>query len=118
MILRDNQVKILWIITGILCSLVCACNQSDLTLIEQNGKWGYINSKKKVVIPPKFDDAYDFLQGLARVKMDNKYGFIDKTGKVIIKPQFDWASDFSDGVAHVFAEGKQNYIELDQYIQK
>ena len=53
MILRDNQVKILWIIiTGILCSLVCACNQSDLTLIEQNGKWGYINSKKDIVIPP------------------------------------------------------------------
>ena len=89
-----------------------------MSAIKIINQWGYIDGKVRVVIPPKFDDAYDFLQGLARVKMDNKYGFIDKTGKVIIKPQFDWASDFSDGVAHVFAEGKQNYIELDQYIQK
>ena len=84
MILRDNQVKILWIIiTGILCSLVCACNQSDLTLIEQNGKWGYINSKKKVVILPKFDDALPFSEKLAAIKMRNQWGYIDGKGRVV-----------------------------------
>jgi hypothetical protein len=80
-------------------------------------KWGYVDGKGKVVIAPEFDDAYDFSQRLARVKVDDKYGFIDKKGEVIIKPQFDWASDFSDGMARVFVGGKQSYIELDQYIQ-
>ena len=42
-----------------------------------------------MVIPPQFDSAENFHEGLAIVKINNKYGYIDKTGKMIILPQFD-----------------------------
>ena len=93
----DNWVKILWIVIIGMCSLICACNQSDLTPVEQNGKWGYVNSKKEIVIPPKFDDALPFSEKLAAIKMRDKWGYIDGKGRVIIVPNFDvrHVKDFS-----------------------
>src|SRR5437868_9194689 len=82
--------------------------RSGLFPIEQNYKWGYMNASGKIVIPPQFDAADYFYEGLARVTVDKKKregigkgGYIDKTGKWVIKPQFDLASEFSEGLAAV-----------------
>ena len=43
---------------------------------------GYIDSKGKIVIGFRFDDATDFSEGLAAVENDGKWGYIDKQGEV------------------------------------
>ncbi len=61
----------------------------------------YIPGMEFVVIPPQFDQADSFSEGLARVKIGNKWGYIDKKGKLVIQPQFDEAASFSEGLALV-----------------
>ncbi|EAL1455719.1 WG repeat-containing protein, partial [Campylobacter coli] len=57
--------------------------------VELNGKWGFIDKNGEFAIKPKFDDIWDFSEGLAKVKLNGKYGFIDKNGDFVIKPKFD-----------------------------
>ena len=49
----------------------------------------------------KFDEAWDFSEGLAAVKIGGKVGFINKAGEIVINPQFDNAGSFSEGLARV-----------------
>ncbi len=67
-----------------------------------DGKFGYMNSKKEVVIKPQYSSCSSFNNGLAKVKSGNKYGFIDTKNKWIIAPNFDNTSDFKEGVAVVY----------------
>lgn len=83
------------------------------------GKYGYIDSTGKMVIPP-YDYAGEFSEGLAMVAVGGewishgtislhgggKFGYIDKTGRILIKPQYSQASSFSEGLARVAVGGK------------
>lgn len=56
-----------------------------------DANWRYINKDGEEIISLslKYDDkAYDFLNGLAKIKSNGKYGFIDKTGKEVIIPKY------------------------------
>lgn len=70
----------------------------------------------KFQIEPKFDNAENFSDGLARVydRESNKYGFIDKTGKLVIPYQFDDVYNFSDGLARVYNSRTQKYGFIDK----
>ena len=46
-------------------------------------KYGFVDKAGKEVIPPAYEDAFDFSEGFAAVKLNGKWGFIDKTGKEI-----------------------------------
>jgi hypothetical protein len=74
-------------------------------------KWGYLDKTGKIAIEPQLEEAYDFSEGLARVKQYGKYTFIDKTGKVITDPVFDSAGDFSGGLARVAVGTRWGYID-------
>jgi hypothetical protein len=75
-------------------------------------QYGYINAKGELVIPPTFEDAWDFAaNGLARVEMEGKQGYINAKGGFVIEPNFGWAGDFAaNGLAVVEMEGKWGYI--------
>ncbi|CDN11825.1 MAG: WG repeat-containing protein [Richelia sp.] len=62
------------------------------------------------IIPPQFDDAASFSEGLTWVSMGLKLGYIHKGGKTIMKPQFDRASSFSNRLATVAIDGQLGYI--------
>lgn len=67
-------------------------------------KVGYINETGEVVIPPRFDAARDFSDGLAYVEAPGFRGFIDRAGKRVIKiDDALMANDFHEGLAAVGA---------------
>jgi hypothetical protein len=51
-----------------------------------NNKYGYIDKKGNFIIKPQFDVAWDFMQGIARVKVGNKKGYVNKVGEVFMEP--------------------------------
>lgn len=48
-----------------------------------NWKYGFINKDFNEVIPPIYDFAYEFQDGLARVEKDEKWFYIDKNGNFV-----------------------------------
>jgi hypothetical protein len=76
-------------------------------------KYGYKDSVGNVIIPAKFDDAYDFSDGLARVKINNKWSFINKHGNLVFTLQIvcDEVGDFQYGAALVKQNDIYGYID-------
>ena len=93
-----------------------------LARVSKDDKVGYVDQTGRWVIEARFDEAEDFKEGLAAVKVavkvddtvKPKFGFIDKTGKMVIEPQFSEASSFSEGLAAVTI----NSMDQDGYIDK
>lgn len=72
----------------------------------------WINKNIKT-FEPKFDIAYDFVEGCARVCLNRKYGFIKTDGSYLIEPKFDYAYDFFEGLAIVKLNDKWGFIKTD-----
>jgi hypothetical protein len=81
--------------------------------VERDGQWGFMDKSGKLVVPPKYEDADFFVDGLARVELDGKWGYIGPDGKEVIKPQYEDAGNFSDGLARVKVDGKWGFIGPD-----
>lgn len=94
--------------------LCCAtsCTSSDYERLypicdTQGKRFGFIDKDGKVVVETTYDGAYNFSEGLGRVKQDGKWGFVDAMGKMVISPQLDYCSDFHEGLCAVgFKDGK------------
>jgi hypothetical protein len=82
-----------------------------MAAVKAGDKWGYINTKGKMVIAPQFDFARDFYEGLAGVKIGGKWGYIDKAGKMVIAPQSGFGYAFSEGRARVYVDKKWGFID-------
>lgn len=68
---------------------------------EYNGKYGYKNRDDEVVIGPKYEFAYDFVDGVAIVKKDGKYGFLGDLGEEITPIKYNGVKPFENGRALV-----------------
>lgn len=68
-----------------------------------SNKVGFVDTRGRWVIKPRFADAYEFHEGLAAFRMSEfgKVGFVDPRGKVIIPRKF--GTNFK--VPPVFSEG-------------
>ncbi|MBD1839564.1 WG repeat-containing protein [Coleofasciculus sp. FACHB-501] len=107
-----------------------------LAAVKIENKWGYIDRRNTkaldapqgwinnfllrfqtifnpntLTIPPQFDSADAFSEGMARIGVGGKYGYIDTTGKLVILPQFEDAKSFSEKLAAVKLVGKWQYID-------
>ena len=51
--------------------------------VKQSGLWGYIDEHAQWVIPPQYDSANNFRDGLALVEKDGKLMYIDRSGAVV-----------------------------------
>ncbi|WP_417346607.1 WG repeat-containing protein [Ferrimonas sp.] len=62
----------------------------------------YIDGRGDIALDGRFDEAYPFSEGRARVwKRRKGFGFIDDRGRWIVRPGYAQAEDFSEGLASV-----------------
>jgi hypothetical protein len=84
-----------------------------ISLKEAGGsKWGYINSKGKFVLKPIYEEAGDFQDGVAIVRLKGLSGVIDFNGYYIVKPKYETIHPFSEGRATVMDQ--QGYKVIDE----
>ncbi|KAA6346347.1 hypothetical protein EZS27_006133 [termite gut metagenome] len=83
-----------------------------------NGKWGFINKEKEIIVLPKYDEAYLQRDGMSRVRINGMFGFINEKGEVSIKAKYDQAEDFNRGFANVTNGGKPYYINTKGHRKK
>lgn len=68
-----------------------------------HGKWGFIDSLGREITPLKYDQVWEFSEGLAAVNIGaigcegGKWGFIDKKGKVVIPIKYDYVGMIDGG---------------------
>lgn len=64
----------------------------DRSLVISGGKWGYVDSTGKVVIPATYDGARASCRATGIVKQEKKWGLIDMTGAQRIPCVYDGVS--------------------------
>jgi len=80
-----------------------------LAVVKLNGKYGYMDTQGRVVIPARFDQARSFSEGLALVQVNGTWSFIDRTGNQVITapPSTVEIAPFSDGLARFTNEASE-----------
>jgi len=78
------------------------------------GEWGYQDKSGTYVIPPQFDRAEHFSEGLAVVQLKHKFGYIDSTGRLVIPVKFTQAAPFSEGLALVYTTWGMNILGAEE----
>ena len=99
---------------GLIMVLDTTNSKGDL----RKSKWGYLNTKGEVVIPPKYFRASDFSEGFAAVLTEKGWGYIDTTGKLVIKGNYAAADLFSEGLAAVYIGDNLAVGERNAFINK
>lgn len=68
-------------------------------LLTKDGLWGFMNSRGKWILNPKYSFARPFFEGLAVVGTEGgKKGVIDRDGNFVIPQVFDEITDCSGGI--------------------
>ena len=86
-------------------------------VMDDNGRYGYLNQYGREMIKPQFLHARHFFEGLAVVEKERrdisggKWGYIDTTWNFVIEPRFDYVLDFSNGFAAAMIDGKWGFID-------
>ena len=57
--------------------------------VSEKNVWSYIDKTGEFVTDLEFEEAYDFCDGYAKVKVDGKWGMIDTNFNFIIPCQYD-----------------------------
>jgi hypothetical protein len=60
-----------------------------LAAVRIQGRFGYIDTRGKLVIAPQYKAAGEFRGGYAEVKINGSSGIIDRQGRVVIPAQFE-----------------------------
>lgn len=85
-----------------------------LAAVSKNDKYGFIDTKGKVVIELKYEWASSFSDGLTIVSVEGLYGAIDTQGKTVIPFEYQALADFHDG----FATAARPPKDLENYESK
>lgn len=78
----------------------------------QGDLFGYADAAGRMVVPPRYELADTFSDGLALVRERGKFGYIDARGSLAIPADFLHALPFRNGIAAVRNDG--DWIFLDR----
>ncbi len=80
-----------------------ASSPKSQTLIpfRKDGKWGYCDADKNVVVAPKYDDALPMTEGMAAVSLNDDWGFIDQSGNIAVPMKYRSVVAFNHGLGGV-----------------
>jgi|GEM_PF-3287662 len=89
------------------------CNEGCIQYTRSlwGGVYGFVNIKTGSDSGFAFEDARDFNDGYAAVRVNGLWGYIDTDFTKVIEPQFDSALDFNDGLTGVEKRGYWGYID-------
>ena len=82
-----------------------------LFIVKKANKYGFIDTKGKVVIPFMYENANRMSEGLAAVQLNELYGYINRYNKMIIKCKYDYAKPFSEGYGIVTKNGADGVVD-------
>ena len=68
---------------------------------DEKGKCGYANEQGEVVIKCKYDIAFEFKDGMAKVGKGDKLGFIDSEGKEILPVKYEEITLWREGIYRI-----------------
>lgn len=95
-------------VLSVLClaAVSAADGPGPLFPVVQGGRWGYVDRAGAVVIPPRFDAARRFSEGLASVRIGETLAYVDTRGETVLVPDLEPAGGtlhrpFSNGLAAV-----------------
>lgn len=115
--MRINIVLIIALFIGITsCSTLShKYHDNNIYLISVGSKeirFGYTDKFGKTLIPSKYEDARQFSEGLAAVKLNRKWGFINKNDSIVIPFEYGWVSSFGEfGFKELAIVKKENVFE-------
>jgi hypothetical protein len=74
--------------------------------VKKKTKWGFVDRAGNTVGDAKYDLAWDYVGGVARVKIGDAFGAIDSTGKEVMLVQYPRMRDAQFGYIVAGEEGK------------
>lgn len=116
-------------VTGMIYS-GAGCFSDGKAAFKSNGKWGYIDSSGRTVIPFEYDAVWGYsafggedtpfesYDGFITLCKNKKFGVVDEDGKTVVPFIFDGATPVVDGKAFVKTEGKWGIILVDGEAEK
>lgn len=84
---------------------------NELTPIQSNSKWGFVNEEGVIHIEPMYDSVGFFYNGIAKIKVGNTYGLIRKDNSYLIKPKYEKVDEFQNNYSQVIKSNKSKYID-------
>ncbi|WP_291727311.1 WG repeat-containing protein [Bernardetia sp.] len=91
---------------GLLVTQIAGTTIDSMTYFSENrlpikagGKWGLMDEKGQVILPPTYSYIFPFENGSAKVKTGENFGIIDKTGKAILPLEYEYIGSFENGMA-------------------
>ena len=72
-----------------------------LAAVKKDGKWGFIDTHGREVIPAAYSRVEAFREGLAVVQKEQLWGYMDTSGSLVIPCMFQYAGPFKNGIACV-----------------
>lgn len=83
------------------------------------GKWGYIDTTGKQVIPPTYSAPGRFQNGMCNVKLVESWGLIDKQGNWLIPAKYSWLDNMDEDLirARMRDKGPPIWVFIDLHDQ-
>lgn len=85
--------------------------QMKLYPVISGGKYGFMNTQGKLMIPAMYNEVGPFQEGLAVVSKDDKFGIIDKKNQMVVDFQYDEILEFVQNRAIVRKGEKYGVID-------
>ena len=82
-----------------------------LSIARGADKVGFVDTTGKLIVPCIWDDAQNYNDGYAAVKLNDKWGFIDTSGELVIPCEWNYAILASEGMIAVCDGKKWGYID-------